>query len=111
MRLKKFTQPELLSGTVRYNLDPFEEYDDSTLYDALRSAGLYSLQNEGEDEGQLTLDSTISGGGANLSLGQRQILALGASRIWRNEVCIDQLQLGRSCVAASSSSWTKVRYY
>ncbi|KAJ7935214.1 multidrug resistance-associated ABC transporter [Mycena leptocephala] len=80
--------PELLSGTVRYNLDPFEEYDDSTLYDALRSAGLYSLQNEGEDEGQLTLDSTISGGGANLSLGQRQILALARAIVRGSKLLI-----------------------
>ncbi|KAE9393131.1 hypothetical protein BT96DRAFT_1023199 [Gymnopus androsaceus JB14] len=30
--------PELLSGTVRRNLDPFDQYDDAGLYDALRLA-------------------------------------------------------------------------
>jgi ABC-type multidrug transport system fused ATPase/permease subunit len=30
------------------------------------------------DEGRLVLDSVISSGGSNLSVGQRQILALGA---------------------------------
>ncbi|KAJ7082396.1 P-loop containing nucleoside triphosphate hydrolase protein [Mycena belliarum] len=67
--------PELLSGTLRHNLDPFEQYDDSALNDSLRAAGLFSLQHEME-EGQLMLDSLISSGGQNLSVGQRQIIAL-----------------------------------
>jgi len=66
--------PELLSGTLRQNLDPFEQHDDATLNDALRSAGLFSLQEEAE--ARLTLDSKIAGGGGNLSVGQRQIIAL-----------------------------------
>jgi ABC-type multidrug transport system fused ATPase/permease subunit len=46
------------------------------LNDALRAAGLSALQEEMED-GKLTLDSEISAGGNNLSVGQRQIIALG----------------------------------
>jgi ABC-type multidrug transport system fused ATPase/permease subunit len=70
-----FIQPELLSGTLRANLDPFSQYDDSELNSALRAAGLFTLQNE-MNEGRLTLDSAISSGGSNLSVGQRQIFAL-----------------------------------
>ena len=55
-------------------MDPFEQHDDATLNDALRSAGLFSLQEEAE--ARLTLDSKIAGGGGNLSVGQRQIIAL-----------------------------------
>jgi ABC-type multidrug transport system fused ATPase/permease subunit len=62
---------------LRHNLDPFDQYDDATLNSALRAAGLSSLQEE-MDEGRLVLDSVISSGGSNLSVGQRQILALGA---------------------------------
>ena len=43
--------------------------------DALRAAGLFSLQDE-TDDGRITLDSPIASGGGNLSVGQRQILAL-----------------------------------
>ncbi|KAJ6575530.1 hypothetical protein B0H10DRAFT_2168545 [Mycena sp. CBHHK59/15] len=71
--------PELLTGSLRKNLDLFEQYDDATLNNALRSAGLFALQSE-MDEGKITLDSEISSGGGNLSVGQRQILALGMSR-------------------------------
>ncbi|PCH35077.1 hypothetical protein WOLCODRAFT_155747 [Wolfiporia cocos MD-104 SS10] len=57
--------PELLSGTLRQNLDPFSQYDDSVLNDALRAAGLFSVQRE-SDEGRITLDSQIASGGSNL---------------------------------------------
>jgi len=67
--------PELLTGTLRANLDPFDQYDDAQLNDALRAAGLYSLQSDA-DETKITLDSAISSGGGNLSVGQRQIFAL-----------------------------------
>ena len=67
--------PELLSDTLRGNLDPFGQYDDATLNDALRAAGLFSIQSE-DDEGRVTLETAISSGGGNLSIGQRQILAL-----------------------------------
>lgn len=64
-----------MASTLRQNLDPFEQYDDATLNGALRAAGLFSLQND-TDEARITLDSLISAAGSNLSVGQRQILAL-----------------------------------
>ncbi|KAL0068669.1 hypothetical protein AAF712_004385 [Marasmius tenuissimus] len=79
--------PELLSGTLRQNLDPFEQYDDAVLHNSLRAAGLYSLQDT-EDEGRLTLDSTISSGGGNLSVGQRQILALARALVRGSKLLI-----------------------
>lgn len=81
------SQPELLSGTLRQNLDPFSQYDDALLNDALRSAGLFSIQ-DAEDENRLTLDSAISSGGGNLSVGQRQILALARAIIRRSKLLI-----------------------
>jgi ABC-type bacteriocin/lantibiotic exporter with double-glycine peptidase domain len=65
----------MLSGTLRHNLDPFEQYDDATLNDALRTAGFFTLQAD-MDEGKITLDTQISSGGGSLSVSQRQILAL-----------------------------------
>ncbi|KIJ62235.1 hypothetical protein HYDPIDRAFT_176581 [Hydnomerulius pinastri MD-312] len=79
--------PELLSGTLRQNLDPFDQCDDATLNNALRSAGLFSVQ-EDTDDGRLTLDSPIASGGGNLSVGQRQILALARAMIRGSKLLI-----------------------
>ena len=79
--------PELLSDTLRGNLDPFGQHDDATLNDALRSAGLFSVQSE-DDEGRITLETTISSGGGNLSIGQRQILALARAIVRRSKLLI-----------------------
>ncbi|OCH84368.1 P-loop containing nucleoside triphosphate hydrolase protein, partial [Obba rivulosa] len=79
--------PELLSGTLRQNLDPFNQYDDSVLNDALRAAGLFSLQSQ-DDEGWITLDSEIASGGNNLSVGQRQILALARTIVRQSKILI-----------------------
>ncbi|KAG9074954.1 hypothetical protein FRC06_010360 [Ceratobasidium sp. 370] len=80
-------QPELMSGTVRQNLDPFDEHDDAVLNAALRSAGLNTLQTE-DDEGYIGLDSGVSAGGGNFSLGQRQIMALARAIVRRSKVLI-----------------------
>ncbi|KAM5539757.1 hypothetical protein V8D89_006570 [Ganoderma adspersum] len=79
--------PELLSGTLRQNLDPFSEHSDAVLNAALRSAGLFNLQDEA-DESRITLDSEIAGGGANLSVGQRQVLALARAIVRRSKLLI-----------------------
>ncbi|TFK70801.1 hypothetical protein BDN72DRAFT_887852 [Pluteus cervinus] len=79
--------PELLSGPLRYNLDPFDQYDDATLNDALRAAGLFDLQND-LDKNRITLDTAISSGGSNLSVGQRQILALARAIVRGSKLSI-----------------------
>jgi ABC-type transport system involved in cytochrome bd biosynthesis fused ATPase/permease subunit len=83
--------PELLSGTLRQNLDMFEQHDDATLNDALRAAGLFSLQSAASEEDagvQLGLDSTISSGGGNLSVGQRQVIALARALVRQSKLLI-----------------------
>merc|ERR1719163_39443 len=59
--------PVLFSGTLRYNLDPFNQYPDAEVYDVLKCAQLQDLGG---------LDKEISEGGENLSMGQRQLVAL-----------------------------------
>jgi ABC-type multidrug transport system fused ATPase/permease subunit len=68
-------------------LDPFEQHDDATLNDALRASGLFSLQEELE-EARLTLDSNIASGGGNLSVGQRQVLALARAIVRGSKLLI-----------------------
>lgn len=65
----------------------FGQYDDATLNDALRAAGLFSLQVLA-DENRLTLDSQIASGGGNLSVGQRQILALARAMVRQSKLLV-----------------------
>ncbi|KEP52172.1 multidrug resistance-associated ABC transporter [Rhizoctonia solani 123E] len=80
-------QPELISGTVRQNLDPFDEHDDAFLNIALHSAGLDSIQPE-DIQDRIVLDSGVSAGGGNFSLGQRQMLALARAIVRQSKVLI-----------------------
>lgn len=57
----------LFSGTVRSNLDPFDEHTDEDIWHALRTAGL---------DRTLHPSDVVHGQGSNMSLGKRQLLAL-----------------------------------
>lgn len=72
---------------MRQNLDPFSQFDDAVLNDALRSAGLWSIQ-ESTDENKITLDTEISSGGSNLSVGQKQMLALARAIVRQSKLLI-----------------------
>ena len=74
-------------GSLRRNLDPFSQHDDLTLNNALRASGLFALQSEA-DEARLTLDSEVSSGGNNLSVGQRQIIALARAIVRNSKLLI-----------------------
>ena len=68
-------------------MDPFDQYDDAVLNAALRAAGLFSLQSERQED-RITLDSSIARGGGNLSVGQRQILALTRAMVRGSKLLI-----------------------
>ncbi|KAF7353853.1 P-loop containing nucleoside triphosphate hydrolase protein [Mycena venus] len=81
--------PELLNGSLRMNLDPLGEHDDTTLNAALRAAGLFDLQGDTSGgSAKITLDTMLASGGSNLSQGQRQILALSRALIRGSKVLI-----------------------
>jgi ABC-type transport system involved in cytochrome bd biosynthesis fused ATPase/permease subunit len=94
-----------MSGTLRYNLDMFSQHDDAELNDALRSAGLFSLQS-GIGENKLTLDSPIASGGGNVSVGQRQIIALARAMIRGSKLLI--LDEATSAIGMSVYHLTRV---
>lgn len=98
--------PVLFSGTVRSNLDAFDEHTDSELRDALERVHLISssaLATPGEPAGSSTsstgslyantnpftsLLSPITEGGLNLSQGQRQLLCLARAIVSRPKIMV-----------------------
>ncbi|PNP51658.1 hypothetical protein FNYG_15884 [Fusarium nygamai] len=64
--------PALFEGTVRENLDPGEEHDDTELWAALELARLKEHVASMAD----ALDAKIYEGGSNLSQGQKQLVSL-----------------------------------
>ena len=64
--------PVLFSGTIRRNLDPFEEHPDERLWEALKHSHLHQFVT-GLEKGLL---HEVVEGGDNLSVGQRQLVCL-----------------------------------
>ncbi|KAL8366776.1 hypothetical protein RB595_008774 [Gaeumannomyces hyphopodioides] len=105
--------PTLFKGTVRNNLDPFDEHSDLELWDALRQADLVGPDNTAPiastvpvQEGQaataeaaangnakavtsrIHLDSIVEEEGLNFSLGQRQLMALARALVRGSRIIV-----------------------
>lgn len=65
--------PVLFSGTIRSNLDPFDEFTDEQIWSALGNCGMKEAVLAMPQE----LAAPVAEYGENLSQGQRQLLCLG----------------------------------
>ena len=73
----------MFSDTIRDNLDPFEEFDDTSVWRALEDASLKDAINP--EDG---LDMPVDENGANFSVGQRQMIGIARALLKRPKVII-----------------------
>ncbi|KAI0636054.1 P-loop containing nucleoside triphosphate hydrolase protein [Trametes polyzona] len=82
----------LFSGTLRSNLDPFDEHSDQECWDVLERCHLTtilkgSMQRSNESPSNISLDMPISQTGS-LSAGERQLVAMARAILRRSNVVI-----------------------
>lgn len=78
--------PTLFAGTLRLNLDPYNEHTDEEVLDALKRVGLF---DSSEGRGKFTdLSFTLAERGSNISQGQRQLVCIASSVLKGSKVVV-----------------------
>lgn len=84
----------LFNGTIRSNLDPFGEFEDAVLWDALKRSflvdqsyvpGTTAISSESS---RFTLDLVIEDEGLNLSVGERSLVSLARALVKDSRIII-----------------------
>ena len=76
--------PMLFSGTLRFNLDPFENYSDEEVWRAINLAHLTSYVSQLPNG----LQYEVAESGSNLSVGQKQLICLARALLRKTKILV-----------------------
>jgi ATP-binding cassette, subfamily C (CFTR/MRP), member 1 len=81
--------PVLFTGTVKSNLDPFDEYSEEKLCQVLTRVGLMSLEPTMSGSTAIkSLSDAVLDGGSNFSVGEKQLLVIARACLCQARVVI-----------------------